>query len=296
LDCSRVRDERSPPSGRVSVSVLRFLFGGSPPARLSRGRWEVGCTRPPTAKGVTFAFDICFENLTPPELGALLWGLQVGDQDAFRLKVGMGKPLGLGSVRTHPELNLSQRVARYRRLLTEWTAQEGPGTTDINRFVPDFETMIWTNLPEKAKGDAKDFRSLSRIQALRHLLHWHGPDPDATRYMSLDAKEYRDRPVLPTPGEVMQLAPPRPLPRATREEAIVGSEVEAVILKLEGSTVVVKVNNEEVHLPYAEMPEPNLDQKRCERRYPPGNDLRVKVLDRTKKGKLLITAKGVRQS
>ena len=35
------------------------------------------------------------------------------------------------------------------------------------------------------------------------------------------------------------------------EKAIVGSEVEAVILRLEGSAAVVKVNEEEVHLPYA---------------------------------------------
>jgi CRISPR-associated protein (TIGR03986 family) len=248
----------------------------------------------PVAKGVTFAFDVRFENLTASELGALLWVLQTGDKEAFRLKVGMGKPLGLGTIRTHAKLALSQRDMRYRQVLAEWEDEATPGTTDFDRFIKDFEAAIWERLPAEAKGDAKNFRSLARIQALGHLLHWHGPDPNMTRYMDMKAKEYQNRPVLPTPAEVMRLAPPRPLPRARlpkQEDAI----VEAVVLSVEGAYIVVDLGEgKQANLQFDQLPESIRDQKQAKRSYPVDSTIRVRV-EHTKTGKARVTAKGVQQ-
>lgn len=46
-----------------------------------------------------FEFDIYFNNITTQELGKLLWVLQIGQNKANAHKIGMGKPIGLGSVR-----------------------------------------------------------------------------------------------------------------------------------------------------------------------------------------------------
>ena len=51
----------------------------------------------PWAKGSTWRFEIRFDNLNELELGMLLYALNPAE--GFRHKIGMGKPLGLGSVK-----------------------------------------------------------------------------------------------------------------------------------------------------------------------------------------------------
>jgi len=61
----------------------------------------------------SFSFDIRFESLTEIELGALLFALDCSEGHA--LKLGMGKPLGLGSVRTTVDkLTIIDYKQRYR--------------------------------------------------------------------------------------------------------------------------------------------------------------------------------------
>jgi CRISPR-associated protein (TIGR03986 family) len=84
-----------------------------------RGKENVATRIQPVRAGVQFEFRIQFENLSAVELGALLWVLQIGADDNYRLKLGMGKPLGLGAVKVIPTLHLIDHVARYRRLFEE---------------------------------------------------------------------------------------------------------------------------------------------------------------------------------
>ncbi len=76
-------------------------------------------TLEPVDAGATFAFTIHFENLSSVELGALLWALELPGEAGRQYchKVGMGKPVGLGSVKVKATLHLSDRqAARYRQL------------------------------------------------------------------------------------------------------------------------------------------------------------------------------------
>lgn len=66
----------------------------------------------PIRSGAVFYFHIDFENLSRHELGLLLYALQPSAQ--FRHKIGMGKPLGLGSVHIEPAgVFLINRQIRY---------------------------------------------------------------------------------------------------------------------------------------------------------------------------------------
>lgn len=66
----------------------------------------------PVKPGTEFLFHVDFENLTPLQLGLLAYAIR--PNDAFRHKLGMGKSLGLGSVRVDPvALLLTDRKARY---------------------------------------------------------------------------------------------------------------------------------------------------------------------------------------
>ncbi len=49
----------------------------------------------PLKSGARFEFKVCFENLTDEEYGLLLWTLEL--EEGLGHKIGMGKPLGLGS-------------------------------------------------------------------------------------------------------------------------------------------------------------------------------------------------------
>jgi len=53
----------------------------------------------PLKKGNRFKFKVYFNNVTSDELGKLLWVLEIGQNKEHAHKIGMGKPIGLGSVR-----------------------------------------------------------------------------------------------------------------------------------------------------------------------------------------------------
>ena len=63
---------------------------------------KMNVTIRPVKKGVTFNFKIFFERITKDELKKLIWVLNLGENDKesnYCHKIGMGKPLGLGSVK-----------------------------------------------------------------------------------------------------------------------------------------------------------------------------------------------------
>jgi hypothetical protein len=78
--------------------------------------------------GITFSGRVRFNNLTNLELGALLEALQLPSGCSHRL--GMGRPLGLGSVRITSRLRLVDRAARYGT----WQASGVQEHEDGSRF------------------------------------------------------------------------------------------------------------------------------------------------------------------
>ncbi len=52
----------------------------------------------PLPEGTQFKSRVVFHNLKPEELGALIWGLTLGDSTTFRHALGMGKPFGYGQL------------------------------------------------------------------------------------------------------------------------------------------------------------------------------------------------------
>ncbi len=52
----------------------------------------------PIRKDISFRFSVHFDEITKDELQKLLWVLSVGNSDKHGHKIGMGKPVGLGSI------------------------------------------------------------------------------------------------------------------------------------------------------------------------------------------------------
>ncbi|GAB4141238.1 MAG: TIGR03986 family CRISPR-associated RAMP protein [Planctomycetaceae bacterium] len=67
----------------------------------------------PLKTGLEFVFDVRFDNLSDNELAMLVYALS--PTDTFRHRLGMGKPLGLGTVQVVPvRVELVDRTKRYR--------------------------------------------------------------------------------------------------------------------------------------------------------------------------------------
>jgi CRISPR-associated protein (TIGR03986 family) len=188
----------------------------------------------PIKKGVSFAFTIRFENLSVVELGALLWVLNVAQNEKYRLSLGMGKPLGMGAVRITHTLCLSDRQQRYSKLFNnndkDWEKAENPAPEQVlTDCIQAFEIYVLDNIspddyPNKVeRAQLSHLKEIPRIEMLLAMLRWDEiPPAEQTRYMQIDRveqprigkdkNEYKERPVLPTPLQIMNIPDRRRLP------------------------------------------------------------------------------------
>lgn len=183
----------------------------------------------PVRPGVCFQFRVRFENLRSEELGALWWALALPGEEGkpYHHKIGMGKPLGMGSVRLTPRLFLTDRADRYRCLFNEQGAWEEGVTEEVSvqPHLTVFETYVLQKMDQGERAGAKKLRELPRIQALLAMLEWRegqGAWQDLTRYMEIERgadkiNEYKERPVLAGPlvvsrGRLVESVRPLPAP------------------------------------------------------------------------------------
>lgn len=192
----------------------QYWHKGNPSlADLEGGQGNMAGRAKPLAAGNAFEFEIRFENLSPAELGALLWVLVIAGDERYRLKLGMGKPYGMGAAAVRiRSIKLEERALRYQRLL------EGEGwylpvksKEETNKVCNDclaaFEKFVIQALELEGKIDALDAHP--RIAEYLRMLSWPGPDREETRYMEIEhpnpqsrggrENEYKERKVLPSP-------------------------------------------------------------------------------------------------
>jgi CRISPR/Cas system CSM-associated protein Csm3 (group 7 of RAMP superfamily) len=168
----------------------------------------------PISVGSTFHGRIRFENLSKEELGALLFVLDLPEGCAHKL--GMGKSLGLGSVRITTTLTLINRQARYTEVFEEngnWFTGENP-VTDLNSYKDAFAKYVGEQTKQLGVTDAASYwLNDTRMKELNHMLTFDNnlggvSWEDRTRYMEIEHpeynNEYKNRPVLPKPSEVVQ--------------------------------------------------------------------------------------------
>jgi len=114
-------------------------------------------------------------------------------------KIGMGKPLGLGSVEITPKLYLSNRKERYESLNAEWG--EVSESTQNGEEIKDFKDAFEKYVLDKLGENGKKFWEIDRMEELEKMLKFNPKPPDnKTEYMSLGS--FRERKVLPKPTEV----------------------------------------------------------------------------------------------
>lgn len=172
----------------------------------------------PIRDKVQFHFTIRFENLTPVEMGALLWTLRL--PAGHYPKIGMGKPFGMGAV----ELVKVEPIIRNRRQRYEQLFANGGTTWNLGADVSideaewrrAFETFVLERMNADERGEATQLSDVERIQMLFAVLKWPGPPIARTRAMQIElptgrgdetVNEFKARPVLPNPLAVLTNPP-----------------------------------------------------------------------------------------
>ncbi len=150
----------------------------------------------PLKADTTFTSRIRFENLSSVELGALLFALELPKGCCH--KFGMGKSLGLGSVKTAPILFISDRTNRYTSLFAEW---ETPiAEADKSEYKKTFEAYVLKALKETRQTIWENVR----MKELNTMLDFdRKPPDDNTRYMMIEPNEFKARCVLAKPTETV---------------------------------------------------------------------------------------------
>jgi len=156
----------------------------------------------PVRPGVKFQGRIRFENLSHAELGALLFSLDL--PGGCNHKLGMGKPLGLGSVKITPRLFLSDRKKRYENLSFEWNNE-----IDESDRIPEFTTAFEQYVLNRIEPGEKMLWNTERLRELKIMLDYDkGKKSELqgkVRYMEITGRnknEFKDRPILPKPSNV----------------------------------------------------------------------------------------------
>lgn len=140
----------------------------------------------PLAPGVKFSFSVRFDNLTDKELGALLWALTLPGTEYLESahKLGMGKAIGMGSVKIEIDsLNMLDLSARYQSLdNTGFSVADPQGY--INKFCEYMETAL----------NIKKFGEHPRIRDLRLILNLPGMKSEEISYYGF--QQYQGHPKL----------------------------------------------------------------------------------------------------
>jgi len=137
--------------------------------------------------GTTFEFTIDFHNLSAIELGALLWSLQLDKNCVHRL--GLGKPLGLGSVSIAVA---GLRLLRLRERYVELSAGGGEEAvagdalpTVVQDYVSAFTAAMAQTYgrPFDELENVRDLRAmLTRERRGRPLIHYPRPPSDEAKW------------------------------------------------------------------------------------------------------------------
>jgi len=150
----------------------------------------------PVKPKTRFSGRIRFENLSEVELGALLFSLDLSEVSPdLHHKLGMGKPLGLGSIKISPKLYLSDRKKRYTDLFAEWD-NEIPPSDRINDMKRSFKEHVLNKIREQHNS----LWDTARLNELKLMLNYEkGTKLESeNQYMEID--KFKKRPILPKPS------------------------------------------------------------------------------------------------
>lgn len=145
---------------------------------------DVGSTLAPLDAGAVFKGHIRFNNLTPKELGLLLWAIQL--EPGMHMNIGKGKPYGFGHIivsDVNTKIIDNKKAYDLNSLTTEPYQPEGLITA--NSCVEEYKKTEINGVKVTELPSVKDFFRMKNADTI--------PSPGSIRYMSINNGEYQAR-------------------------------------------------------------------------------------------------------
>jgi len=170
------------PEGKVQLRGRKFYYHHP-----SKGWAAYKCPNPeehrkhlsevrPLKPGNSFKFWVHFRNLSKAELGLLLYSLVL--EDNLRHKLGLGKPLGFGTVKVEC---LSLKVSRDGERYTTLETSDQEETGNLSLYVGAFHQAV-EKLLEKKFDDLENVQKLKKILDPRQAPRNPSYPPDGFRW------------------------------------------------------------------------------------------------------------------
>lgn len=154
----------------------------------------------PVTPNTRFIGRVRFENLNKFELGALWFVFNL--PNSMKHNIGMGKPLGMGSISIEAEPYLIDRQKRYSKLLVDSKLVVGY-IGDTMSVIQSARQQFHDLMLDHYGGKYSDLWKVPRMQALGALLSWNdAPDRKYTEYMELG--QFGEGKVLPNAKDVQE--------------------------------------------------------------------------------------------
>ena len=157
------------------------------PADASNTNEKVTKKVAPLKPGCSFTGRIRFENLSAAELGALVKVLSLGDNGRSAYKLGMGKPIGMGSVELKSKLYL-QEGNYYTKLFGDNGFDAGLQEQDKKQYIASFEGYMKKTL--KADSFSEYNARMEELRLIMDKAYLDQRDwPDKTAYMDINDRD-----------------------------------------------------------------------------------------------------------
>lgn len=162
---------------------------------------DVASTVNPLNKGTEFTGRVRFRNLTPAELGLLLWGMELTPDSM--MNIGKGKAYGLGVIKLS---DVKLRLMDYSKAYNLDAALDF--SLMESRETAEFIRIYKNEINSKLEG-----RSIDRLKSIKtfFMMKERIPEGNKIRYMEIGKSEYQKRmnneggrlTPLPTPKDIV---------------------------------------------------------------------------------------------
>jgi len=170
---------REPDKREAPIRGRKFYFHRPQGARERSQKDGQNKTVEAVLPGAVFKFEVEYTNISEADLGLLLFALTLWDDTCH--KVGMGKPIGMGSAKIEiVSLQALDRAARYQTLGGGWGAPltDQPLLDFVAKHTAAYRTSTADNL-----------------QDLHRILRWDEHAPDTIGYPG--QQWFKDNPKVP---------------------------------------------------------------------------------------------------
>lgn len=169
------------PHFRTEVDWLTYLTGELHDGQsIPVDQSDQNATVEISPSGTTFSFDVRFDNLSPEELGLLIFALTLDDRDPEGPRchrIGMGKPIGMGSVKICIDhITLIDRPQRYSNLLVPGCLPDSDTTVLVDDAIQKYCQAL------SAQNGGIKFEQIPNIRDLLHISNVHIPGTEDPVY------------------------------------------------------------------------------------------------------------------